>query len=146
MPEVNTTDSIRTWFRTCPAVKKGNRFRVDYLGSDPTEYTIFATPSPLNSKVDILGNVVFAPTQTLNFIFASRETYGADVLQNLANLGFYDSVIDWIYEQNKSKNFPTIREGTVISIMPSLTQYVFEAGTDAARYQIQCKLTYRRNN
>lgn len=145
MPEVNTVENIRTWFRSCPSVQPGNRFGVDYLGADPTEYAIYPTPSPLISRVDILGNVIFGPIQTFNFIFASREAYGQAVLQNLANLGFYDEIIAWIYEQNKTKNFPAIREGTVISIMPTLTQYLFEAGSDAARYQIQCKLTYRRN-
>ncbi len=146
MPEVNTVENIRRWFLECPALEAGNRFGVDYLGSDPTEYTIFTTPSPLNSKFDILGNVSFSSEQTLNFIFASRESYGRDVLQNLANHGFYDDIISWVYNQNKNKNFPTIREGTVISIMPTLTQYLMEAGTDAARYQIQCKIKYRRNN
>jgi len=114
------------------------------MGANPTEYAIFVTPSLLTSKTDILGNIIFDDKQALNFIMASREAYGADVLQNLQNLGFFDEIITWIYKQNKTKNFPEIREGTVISIMPSLTQYLFEAGTDAARYQIQCKLTYRR--
>jgi len=143
---VNTTENIRNWFRACPAVAKGNRFRVDYLGDDPTEYAIFAVPSQLNSRTDILGNVAFDPKQTLNFIFASRSAYGADVLQNLENLGFFDEVRDWIYEQNKKKNFPVIREGAVESVTPTLTQYVMAPGTDAARYQIQCKITYRRND
>ncbi len=141
---MNTTENIRTWLRTCPAFKTGNRFSVDYLGANPTEYSIFVSPSPLTFKTDILGNVNFNDTQELNFIIASREAYGSDVLQNLENLGFFDEVIAWICEQNKTKTLPVIREGTVISIMPSLTQYLFEAGTDAARYQIQCKLTYRR--
>ena len=141
---VNTVENIRKWLRTCPAVKAGNRFSVDYLGANPTEYSIFVSPSPLSFKTDILGNVNFNDRQDLNFIIASREAYGADVLQNLANLGFFDELIAWICAQNKTKNFPVIREGLVASIMPSLTQYLFEAGTDSGRYQIQCKLTYRR--
>ena len=144
MPEANTIENLRAWFRGCPAFDKKSRFLVDYLGADPREYAIFVTPSPLNFKTDILGNVIFDTKQTLNFILASREAYGPDVLQNLANLGFYDEVISWICEQNKTKNFPIIREGKVESIVPSLTQYVFQAGTDNARYQIQCKLIYRR--
>lgn len=144
MPEVNTIENLRTWLRSCPAIKSSNRFRVDYMGANPTEYAIFVSPSPLISRTDILGNINYDSIQTLNFIIASREAYGSDILQNLANLGFFDEVIAWIYEQNKIKNLPGIREGAVVSIMPSLTQYVFEAGTDNARYQIQCKLKYRR--
>lgn len=144
MPDVNTTESLRDWLRGCPAFDKGSRFRVDYLGENPTEYAIFVSPSPLVSKSDILGNVCYADKQVLNFIIASREAYGADILQNLENLGFFDAIRDWIYEQNKTKSLPAIREGAVLSIMPTLTQYLFQAGTDAGRYQIQCKLEYRR--
>lgn len=145
MPAVNTIENIRAWFRTCPAISTGNRFSVDHVGRDPTEYAILTTPSPLKTKLDILGNVSMAAVQELNFAFVSREEYGRDVLQNLANLGFFDEVIDWIYAQNKVKNFPVLREGTVMMIVPTMTQYLIQAGTDSGRYQIQCKITYRRN-
>ena len=144
MPEVNTVENLREWLRSCPAFDRKNRFKVDYLGANPTEYAVFASPSPLTFKTDILGNVSFDQRQSLNFIIASREAYGADVRRNLENLGFFDEVISWIYDQNKTKNFPEIREGAVISITPTLTQYVFEAGPDNACYQIQAKITYRR--
>ena len=137
-------DALREWFRTCPAVQKGNRFGVDHLSADPTEYAIYMSPSPLNSYVAITGEVQIRPFQTVNFIFASREAHTSDVLQALANHGFYDAVIEWIIAQNKAKSFPIIEGGRVQSIMPSLTQYLFEAGSNTGRYQISCKLTYRR--
>jgi len=147
MPQAaNTVENLREWLRTCPIVNDMQRFGVDYLGSDPTEYTVYTTPSPLNTFMDVLGNVAYRDQQTLNFIFASRDSYGSDTLQNLANLGFFDDVMAWIYEQNKTKNFPEIREGIVLSIMPTLTQYLFQAGADSGRYQIQCKIIYRRIN
>lgn len=139
-----TVEAIRNWFRECPALKKGNRFGVDNLSYDPTEYAIFMSPSSLASFVDITGDVIVKPIQELNFNFASREKHPSDVLQALANHGFYDGVINWIIEQNKIKNFPEIADGSVISIMPSLTQYLFEAGTNSGRYQISCKMKYRR--
>ena len=138
------TDALRDWFRSTPAVQKGNRFGVDHLSADPTEYAIYMSPSPLNSYVDITGEVQIRPIQTVNFIFASREAHTSDVLQALANHGFYDAVIEWIIAQNKAKAFPEISVGKVQSIMPSLTQYLYEAGTNSGRYQISCKLTYRR--
>ena len=82
--------------------------------------------------------------QTFNFIFASKESYGADVQQNLANMGFYDAVCAWILEQNNARQFPTISGGKVKSIVPTLTAYPAEIGSDSAKYQIQIKLTYRR--
>ena len=139
-----TVDAIRNWFRECPEIQKGNRFGIDNLSSDPTEYAVFMSPSSLQSFVDITGEVCLKSVQELNFVFASREKHPSDVLQALANHGFYDNVISWIIAQNKEMNFPKIAEGSVISIMPSMTQYLFEAGTSSGRYQISCKMKYRR--
>ena len=139
-----TVDAIRSWFRECPEILCGNRFGIDNLSSDPTEYAIFMTPSNLQSFVDVTGEVCLRSVQEQSFVFASREKHPADVLQALANHGFYESVINWIIAQNKEKNFPEIPEGSVISIMPSTTQYLFEAGASSGRYQISCKLKYRR--
>lgn len=139
-----TVDALRDWFRECPHIQKGNRFCVDNLSADPTEYAIYMSPSTLQTGVDIIGEVYVKSIQEQNFNFASRHKHPADVLQAMANHGFYDGVINWIIQQNKEKNFPEIADGTVISIMPSLTQYLFEAGANSGRYQISCKLKYRR--
>lgn len=141
-----TVDAIRNWFRECPEIQKGNRFGIDYLSADPTEYAIYMSPSSLKSFVDITGEVLVSSMQELTFTFASREKYTPDVLQALANHGFYDSVISWIIAQNKERNFPDIPDGSVISIMPNTTQYLFEAGSNTGRYQITCNLKYRRKN
>mgnify|MGYP001005606420 CR=1 FL=1 len=139
-----TTDNLRQWLRSCPALDDTNRFGVDYLTQDVTEYALYSSPSPVKTKIDILGNVLYNNIQELNFVFASREPYSVDVLQNLQNLGFFDEVRNWIFAQNTVKNFPDISEGEVISLLPSTTQFIFEAGADNARYQIQLKITYRR--
>lgn len=140
-----TAEAIREWFRQCPALSKGSRFSVDYLSQMPTEYAIYMSPSSISSYTDVLGNVFVKSVQEQNFVFASRNKHSADVLQALANHGFYDSVINWIIEQNSKKNFPKIEGGEVISILPSITQYLFEAGANTGRYQISCKMKYRRN-
>lgn len=143
MPDINNTESLREWFRTCPAISKLKRFGVDFLTENPTEYAIYAVPSTINYRRNILGQEVPRDIQTQNYIFASREPYGSDIQQNLANLGFYQEVVAWIIEQNNTRNLPKINEGVVRSIVPSLTAYPAAVGSDAAKYQIQLKLTYR---
>lgn len=142
--ELNNAEQLRRWLRDCPALAPGNRFRIDYLAENPTEYALYAVPSQLKYKENVLGEEVPESIQSINFIFASKESYGADVEQNLANLGFYDEIVAWILEQNIQRNFPEINEGTVKSIVPTLTAYPIEIGSDAARYQIQLRLTYKR--
>ena len=139
-----TVEALRDWFRQCPLLESGNRFGVDNLHADPTEYAIFMTPSSLATAVDITGEVYVKSVQERTFVFASREKHPSDMLQALANHGFYDGVISWIIQQNKLKNFPELPDGSVIYIMPSLTQYLFEAGANSGRYQISCKMKYRR--
>ena len=144
MPELNTAESLRQWLRKCPAIQNIHRFGVDFLGQDPTQYAIYSVPTQMDYKTDILGGVYLAPVQELNYIFACRQPFSMDILQNLENLGFFDQVMRWIYQQNTAGNFPEISEGRVVSVMPTLSPYVFEAGAKSGRYQIQLKLTYRR--
>ena len=144
MPELNNTEQLRAWFRTCPAILASNRFRIDYLSENPTEYAIYASPSTIVYHENVLGEAIPNDIQTLNFIFASKESFSADVQQNLANLGFYDAVVAWVIEQNSIRNFPQIKGGTVKSIVPTLTAYPAQVGSDAAKYQIQLRMTYKR--
>ena len=121
MPVLNNTEQIRAWFRTCPAILHSNRFRIDYLSENPTEYAIYASPSTITYHENVLGEEIPDAIQTLNFIFASKESFGADVQQNLANMGFYDAVVAWVIEQNALRNFPEINGGRIKSIVPTLT-------------------------
>ena len=146
MPSNSTTNiaALRRWFRQCPALSDSNRFHVDFLAEAPTEYALYSVPSTINYRENVLGDYVPEDIQTVNYIFASRESYGVDVQQALAALGFYDAVVDWIIEQSNARNFPQISDGEVISVAPTLTAYPAEVGSDAAKYQIQLRLVYRR--
>lgn len=48
-------------------------------------------------------------------------------------------------EQNNARNFPRMEEGRVTAIVPTLTAYPAQVGSDSAKYQIQIQITYRRN-
>ncbi len=144
LQELNNTELLRDWFRTCPAILKTNYFRVDYLAEKATEYALYAVPSTLKTHENILGEEVINDIQTQNYIFASKETYGADIQQNLKNMQFYQEVMAWILEQNAARNFPKMQDGVVKSVVPTLTPYMVQAGSNVAKYQIQLKITYRR--
>lgn len=143
--ETNNIESLRAWFRECPAIKKTSHFRADFLPPDPKEYAIFSVPSSLAYHENILGEEVLEDIQSQNFIFSSREFYGADTRQNIANIGFYQTVTNWILEKNAAREFPEWNGGTIKSIVPTLTAYPAQVGSSAAKYQIQIRVTYRRN-
>lgn len=141
--KINNTESLRNWFRSCPVIAKGNHFGVDYMAENPTEYAIFSVPSVLGYHRNVLGEDILDDIQVQNFIFASKEAYGADAQQNLLNLGFYQSVIDWVLEQNAARSFPAWDGGRIKSIVPTLTGAPVQVGSSIAKYQIQLKVTYR---
>ena len=145
MADTNNAESLRDWFRTCPVIQRGRRFGVDFIAEKPLEYAIMSVPSTLRYHENILGDEVPDDNQTQNFIFASKDPYGSDVLQNLENLAFYQDITNWILEQNAARNFPEWENGQVKSIVPTLTGAPIQVGSDVARYQIQLKINYRRN-
>ena len=141
---VNNIEELRTWFRTCPVILSSNRFGINHVSEKPTEYAIYSVPSNLQYRENVLGERVLADIQTENYIFASKESYGADIEQNIAILGWYQAVVAWIIEQNNVGNYPRINEGEVRSILPTLSAYPAEVGSSVAKYQIQIAVLYKR--
>ena len=142
-PETSNIEYLREWFRDCPALQPDSRFRVDFLADCPTEYAIYAVPSTLLYRENVLGEEVLQDVQTVDYIFASVESYSGDTKANMANAAFYEYVIRWILTQNAVRNFPKMVGGTVRSIVPTLTAYPADVREDTAKYQIQLKITYR---
>jgi hypothetical protein len=138
--------SLRKWFYECPVLTANSKFSVDYLGERAAEHAIYLVTTGISSDTDILGNVYLNSIQEQDFIFASKEAYGHEVLQNLQNLGFFDEIISWMLKQNTAKNFPKIAEGEVLSVLPTTTPGILTADANTARYQIQCNLKYRRRS
>lgn len=145
MPEVNNIEHLRKWLRQCPALSPDNRFRVDYMAEEPTEYSLFAVPSAIKYRENVLGEYIPREIQSIDYIFASKEVFGADETQNMSNLGWYQDVTGWITEQNARLNFPRMNEGRVLSIRPTLSAYPIAPGANSARYQIQLEITYKLN-
>lgn len=133
---------MRTWLRQCPTVERKRLFGADYL-ADNESYSLDVTPTALRYRENILGDMVLRETQEQNYVFASRDPYGAEFQQNLDNLGVMQDVSAWIIEQNNARNFPDWDGGEVTAIVPTLTAYPMAIGSAYARYQIQIKVTYR---
>ena len=131
-------ESLYDYFKTCPLLGD-SKINVDYLPAGPVEYTIDAITGDPIIKRYARG----AAQRQYLFAFGSREAYGPDVLQNIANSGFYEDFAAWLDEQTAIKNFPSLSAGqTPQRIEAQSTGYLFGADPDSARYQIQCRLIY----
>ena len=132
-------EKVREYFLKCPLIDVKRQINVDYLGVDAVEYTIDSVPvePTLNKYVD--GGAL----KQFVFVFGSREYYGADVLQNMDNSGFYQLFYEWLDKQNNIGNLPLLEGGKIAKEIKAITQgYMFDSGEESARYQIQCRLTY----
>lgn len=142
MSDTNNTASVQAWLRRCPAIQRARAFGVDYLAEDGS-YSLDATPTALKYRENILGDMVLRNRQEQNFVFASRDPYGAELQQNLDNLGVMQNVAAWIIDRNNARDFPDWEGGQVTAIVPTLSAYPIALGSAFARYQIQIKVAYR---
>lgn len=132
-------DSLRTYIRQCPYLDTFNnaiRVNVNYLEPSPDTYSIEEIPAEPILKKYVNGDSI----RQYAFIFTSREPYGADVLQNIDNSGFYERFAEWI-ENNDT--LPVLDNGLeALEIKVTSTGYAFAVTEDTAQFQIQLKLKY----
>ena len=130
--------ALRDYISQCPYLYEFNKgINIDYLDNDSTTYSIEEVPCEPIIKRYINGDT----KRQYDFIFASRESYGADVFQNIENSGFYEDFSRWIEEESSKGNLPSL-EGNreSLEIRVSTTGYAFQTDDNSARYQIQLKL------
>ena len=131
-------ESIRNFICGCPYLKEG-RLNVDYLGADPTKYTVDSVPSSGILKEYTDGGKL----RQYLFVFASREYYSDKVREQLENSGFYEDFARWIEQQNEAGHLPELSDGMVPQRIEVVsTGYLMDATEKNARYQIQCRLIY----
>jgi len=141
-------ESIRNFIREMDCLEMFNnaiRVNVNYLDSTVDTYSIEEMPISPILKTYVNGDSI----RQYAFIFTSREPYGADVLQNIDNSGFYEKFADEIETKNDNEIFPILGDDLETQeIKVTSTGYAFAVSEDTAQYQIQLRLKYykaRRN-
>ena len=130
--------SLWDYFLACPLMCDRKR-NVDFLPEQSLEYFLYTTPATEIIKQYVDGSSV----RQYLFVIRSVQDYGSDVLQNIANSGFFESLSNWLEEQTRKKNFPTLPSGKEPQkIEAQSTGYLFVSGPDTGKYQIQCRLQY----
>lgn len=144
MPQINNISQLRSWLFGCPAIPQNAAISIDYMDGSAAEYAIYSVPSIIRYHENVLGEYVPDDIQTVDYILCSSENYGADIERNADNLGIYQKIVSWIIAQNAARKFPKWADGTIQSLVPTLTANPTQAGANVARYQINIKVTYRR--
>ena len=133
--EETIIDKIRKYIAMCPYLSDG-KIGVDFLDNEPTAYSI--EPVPIKpSEADFIDG---SGTEQYAFVFASRESYGSETIQNMLNSKFYEKFSKWIKQNNNDGILPEIKG--IERIECTSTAYAYQTGIKSARYQIQLKIVY----
>ena len=137
--------ALRKFIKTCPYLQEFEgtegiiKVNVDYLEELATVYSIEEVPTNPILRTYVNGDSI----RQFQFIFASREPYGTDVLQNISNSGFYFDFANWIEQNNSNDIFPILDSGYESQEIKVLSPgYAFAVSVDQARYQVEMRLKY----
>ena len=129
-------EKIRQYFIDNNIIDENSRINVDFLGKEPTEFAL--EPMPINPILEKYING--ASLRQFQFQLLSCNDYGADVMQNMANSCYYESLYDLIERNNQNKVLPDIKGIESIECLNS--GGILDAGTNTARYSIQMRIIY----
>lgn len=116
-----------------------NAINVNYLGAETDSFSIEEVPCEPIIKKYVDGSSV----RQFQFVFCSREPYGAEVLQQLENSSFYEDFSNEIEDKNDNGILPTLT-GILEPIKLEITSsaYTVTVNEDSAMYQINLNFKY----
>ena len=131
-------EKIRQYLIENKIVDENCRVNVDFLGEEPTEFSIVPIAVDPILKKYIDGSSL----RQYQFQLISCNYYGADVMQNIANSTFYENLYNLIEGNNDAGILPKIKG--IESIECLNNGAILDVTTNTARYSIQMKITYEK--
>lgn len=132
-------NEIKSFIKKCPCLK-GKSVKANYLSEKPMTYSVEAVPCTPVIKEYVDGGSL----RQYIFVFASRELYDGEEIENIKTAQFYEDFAAWLEECSKNKNLPDIPEGKSHKIEILSFGYLYESDARYARFQMQLRLVYRK--
>ena len=132
-------NKLRNYFFELGIIDENSNINVDFLSNKPIEYVI----EPIPVEPILRQYADGSSLRQFVFQFGSREYFGADVIQNMANTEFYEDFSALIEDNNKKGVLPEIDGIQSIECLSNGT--INEDNTDNAKYVIQMRITYYKN-
>lgn len=132
-------DKLRKYFFELGIIDGNSNINVDFLSNEPIQYVIEPIPvEPIIKAYKDGGSL-----RQFVFQFGSREYFGADVVQNMANTEFYEDFSALIEDNNRKGVLPKIDGIQSIECLSNGT--INEDNTNNAKYVIQMRITYYKD-
>ena len=131
--------ALQTYLKNSSQLATGAPVLTDFLGKNPTQYSIQPQPGP---RV-LAWNIDYSSEREYDFAIQSMEST-ADELERVQNSGFYEALADWFDQQTQDGNLPTLASNQhPVAIQVTSSGFLYEQGESTTGvYQILCKLIY----
>lgn len=116
---------------------KNYQINADMLDNDVNNYSLDKIPTQTEVEKWITGLIVHRDV----YSFRSRKAYSQDVINNLSNIGFFESFESIIKSNNKKGVLPDIEGIESIECLNCGT--MLSSDTNTAEFDIQIQITYR---
>lgn len=129
-------------FDIIDTLKNTNEYQINanMLDNDIDNYSLDKIPTESTVEKWIMGIEIHKDV----FSFRSRVAYSQDVINNLANIGFFEQFEKLIKSNNDKGELPEIEGIEKIECLNCGT--LNYADTNTAVFDIQIQITYRTNN
>lgn len=116
-----------------------NAININYLAAETDSFSIEEIPVNPIVKKYVDGSSI----RQFQFVFCSREPYGAEILQNIENSNFYEDFADEIEKKNNKGILPLLAENLeAISLEILSNAYTVSVTEDTSMYQINLNFKY----
>lgn len=116
------------------------QLNINFLSNEVDNYSLDKIPLVPKVETWIIGDILYRDV----YNFRSRMNYGADVISNIENIGFYETFERIIRQNNESGILPEIEGIQSISCLNTGTMN--RADTNTAEFNIQIQIEYRKND
>jgi hypothetical protein len=116
---------------------KKYQINADMLDNDINNYSLDKIPTASTVEKWVNGVEIHRDL----FSFRSRKAYSQDVINNLSNIGFFETFESLIKSNNKKGVLPDIKGIQSIECLNCGT--MLSAETNTAEFDIQIQITYR---
>lgn len=135
--DMNITESIIKWLKTCPDIGNINAFDINLLQGKKSSVGLFKQPSvTVTEFIDGSKQI----TEYYYFLFKRAAQVKAD---RLSNEEYLRTIEDWIDEQEFKGNYPNIGY-PVDGIGMSDGYYMVSMEEKDATYQLTLEIQYRK--
>ena len=126
-------ECVKEYFNSCPYLSILNKGEEKGWDIDPID-------KPIILGSNVLGNLTH---RSFEFMIVTSVFNPKEDLENVENMNLFENITEWIYQNIKSGNKPSLNDNEeVMSMSVEAGGYTFNDDNTEGVYQITCNMLY----